>query len=234
MLISICIPCMNRAHDLKRTMPSLIAAANASPPVEIAVLDYNSGDDLREYVCKVRWTEPLDWQTPITYRRYTGRDYYHLAHGYNLAVRASTGEYCAIMGTDAVVAPGYIAAVRKLIAEGAVWMRAKDYKGIIVIQRQEFIDAGGYDERFEFYGGEDKDLEARLRRRGAKFGLMPQGLVHTLRTPDSEKTRNYRLPLSKREMMQRGAAIRAENNERGVLIANEGKGWGSWERPLNA
>ena len=130
------------------------------------------------------------------------------------------------MGTDAVLAPAYIAAARELIADGAVWMRAKDYKGILVIQRQEFIDAGGYDERFEFYGGEDKDLEARLRRRGAKFGLMPQGLVRTLHTPNSEKTRNYRLPLTKGEMMQRGAEIRAENNERGVLVANEGQEWG--------
>lgn len=228
-LISLCIPCMGRAHDLKRMMPHLFAAVRASPPVEVAILDYNSQDDLYEYVCNVRGADHLGrGGSYLHYRRYTGRDYYHLAHGYNLAVRVSTGEYCVIMGADAILQPGYITAVRKLIADGCIWMRAKDYKGILVIQRQEFVDAGGYDEQFEFYGSEDKDLEARLRRRGSKFGLMPQGLVRTLRTPNSEKLVNYRLPLTKREMMQRGAAIRDENNKQGVLVANEGKEWGAW------
>ena len=47
MLISLCLPCHNRTHDLKRVMPYLLGAANFSPPVEIVVIDYNSQDDLR-------------------------------------------------------------------------------------------------------------------------------------------------------------------------------------------
>ena len=48
--ISFCIPCMGRAHDLKKTMPHLIKAAIKSPPVEIVILDYNSKDDLEKYI----------------------------------------------------------------------------------------------------------------------------------------------------------------------------------------
>ena len=227
MKISICIPCMNRTYDLERTMPYLIDVANASPPVEIAVLNYNSQDDLERYMQGVIKTADLDG-SGIVYNRYTGRVHYHMAHAYNLAVMTSSGDYITIMGADAIPSEEFVVEARRLIADGCVWMRGRHYKGIMTIQRQEFIDAGGFDEQFEFYGGEDKELEARLTRRGSKFGLMPDGLVRALRTGNKAKVQNYRLPLSKREMMVRGRKIRDENNAAGLLVANSGQGWGQW------
>ncbi|MHC4544796.1 MAG: galactosyltransferase-related protein, partial [Planctomycetota bacterium] len=179
---------------------------------------------LEDYIQKL-----LIKDTELVYNRYTGRDYYHIAHAYNLAVLASSGEYVAIMGADAILSPDYVIEARKLIADDCVWMRGRHYKGILVCQRQEFIDAGGYDERFEFYGGEDKDLELRLMRRGKKFGLMPDNLVCTLRTSDPDKIVNYRLPLTKWEMMKRGSLIRSENAANAVMVANEGVEWGQWQ-----
>ena len=41
---------MNRTYDLKKTLPLTIQAADASPPVEIVVLNYNSKDDLEDYI----------------------------------------------------------------------------------------------------------------------------------------------------------------------------------------
>jgi len=64
--------------------------------------------------------------------------------------------------------------------------------GIIFCKKDEFISAGGYDERIEFYGGEDRDLDSRLVRRGTKFGLVPKGLMSVIRTPNSQKIKNYR------------------------------------------
>lgn len=226
-LISFCIPCMNRTHDLKKTMPSLVAAANASPPVEIAVLDYNSQDDLAVYMKKILLAEAaLDRNVWVLYNKYTGRDHYHQTHAWNLAVLASSGKYICIMGADAIPSENYVAEARKLIADGCVWMRGSRYKGILVCARQEFVSAGGYDERFEFYGKEDRDLEGRLARRGTKFGLMPSGLVTTIRTPNSDKLRNYRGRLTKKEMSGINKPIWLENEARGVLVANEGAGWG--------
>ena len=192
-LISFCIPCGDRAHDLVKTMPYLLAAAENSPPVEIVIIDYNSREPVAD----------LFNGHPCRIERYEGRDHYHLAHAYNMAALASTGDYITIMGADAVPADTFVTEARKLIADGCVWMRGPYYKGILVCKREEFIAAGGYDERFEFYGGEDKELEARLNRRGSKFGLMPKGLVRTIKTPNSQKVKNYRLPLTKRQMMDR-------------------------------
>jgi len=211
---------MNRTHDLKRTMPYTIAEAESSPPIEICVLDYNSQDGLGEFIAELG-------DLRISYYRYEGRDYYHMAHAYNLAVKLSVGRYFVIMGADAIIKNEYLKAVRELISEGCIWMRARHKKGIICCQRREFEDAGGYDERMEF-SGEDKDLENRLRRRGSKFGLVPRGMVDTIITPDSEKVKNRRLQMTKRQMILHGKAIRDENNRLGVLIANEGKEWGAW------
>lgn len=231
-LISFCIPCMNRTHDLRETMPHLIRAANASPPVEIAVLDYSSQDDLAAYMEEMLAGSQLNGGGWINYTRYTGRDYYHMTHAWNLAVLASSGEYIAIMGADAIPVEDYVVEARKLIADGCVWMRGRRYKGILICAREEFIAAGGYDERFELYGNEDRDLDSRLQRRGTKFGKMPSGLVSTIRTQNRDKVRNYRQKLSRREMSHVNKRMRLKNEEKGVLVANEGVEWGQWNRVI--
>lgn len=217
MIISLCIPVHARTYDLKNTMPHLIEAANDSPPVEIVIVDYNSPDGLAEYIETV---------PGVAYVKYTGRDYYHMAHARNLSVTAATGEYIVILSADIYPTIGFLEAAREMVDAGVVWMHDKRYTGVIVCQRQEFIDAGGYDERFEFYGPEDTDLNARLTRRGGKFGYLPNGLLHVIKTPNEEKVKNYRLPLSKRQMYLRMKPIYTENSQASMMVANEGIEWG--------
>jgi hypothetical protein len=212
---------MNRLHDLRRTLPRTLSAAEASPPAEVAILDYNSSDGLESYVCQ--------FGNAVTYTRFEGRWYYHIAHAWNLATRCSGGEYIVIAGADALFRENYLVVVRQLIDQGAVWIRGRHYKGIVCLSRHEFEEMGGYDERFEFYGSEDKELEARLVRRGAQLGLLPDDLVYTLKTPDENKVQNYRLPMTKREMMRHNATLRKESEAMGRLVANEGQQWGAWE-----
>ena len=226
-IISLCIPVHNRTYDLKQTMPYLIATANASPPVEIVILDYNSPDDLAECIAGLN-------HKMISYVKYTGRDHYHMAHARNLSVKASVGEYIITMSADVYPAKEFIQVVREMLKDGCVWMHGKRYTGVVVCQRAEFMAAGGYDERFEFYGSEDTDLAARLTRRGGKFGLLPS-LLSVIPTPDHEKVKNYRLEvfkghkLFKREMNKLMRPICVENNKNRVLVANQGQQWGSFE-----
>jgi hypothetical protein len=103
-------------------------------------------------------------------------------------------------------------------------MRGKLLRGVIVCARDEFIAAGGYDERFEFYGPEDTDLDERLVRRGGKFGLLPN-LLREIPTPKAEKTANYRIT-SRWETKKLMVPIYEENKRNKVLVVNEGVEWG--------
>ncbi len=229
MLISFCIPCMNRTYDLKKTMPYLIAAAKKSPPVEVVIIDYNSKDDLEEYIKSVKKENP---DFLLTYRKYSGRDTYHMAHARNLSVLTASGEYIVIFSTDLFPQEGFIPTVRQLIAEtGVDWLyTGLGFLGVIVIKKSEFVAAGGYDERFEFYGPEDKELNARLSRRGVKSATYSENLLGIFPTPDSEKAKNYRLQLSKHGMSGLMREYFFQNNENQVAVANQGVEWGSWNR----
>jgi glycosyltransferase involved in cell wall biosynthesis len=224
--ISICAPCHNRTHDLKIVLPSWIKAANASPPVEIVILDYNSPDDLQEYFLKCCWGIPVEGNS-IRLVRYAGRNYYHMAHARNLSVLAAKGDYIVTLGADSIVLPDYIEKVRSILRPG-MWVTVHGSECIFAMYKQDFIDAGGYDERFEFYGPEDRDLNRRLERRGLSCVTLPREYMSAIHTNDADKIANYRMKLSKREMSTLMQPIYYENIENKVMVANENKAWGQW------
>ena len=220
---------MNRTYDLKKVMPCVIEAASYSPPVEIAILDYNSQDDLVEYIDYVIRELKMDG-CYISYKKYDGRDHYHMAHARNLSVLASRGEYAVISSADIIVADNYFAIIREAVLNDNIWMHHKRrFVGVITVERDEFIDAGGFDERFEFYGKEDKDLLLRLKRRGKKHKQLPTKLLSLIPTPKEDKFKNYRLGVTRQQMGKIAKRIYEENIENEVLVANAGKEWGQWE-----
>lgn len=221
MKISICVPCHNRTYDLKKALPTWIDAANASPPVEIVVLDYNSPDDLQEYI---------KGMGNVLCPKYTGRNYYHMAHARNLSVLATTGEWFIQLHTDCIMRPDFIFTLRMMLKYPEYkWMTVKNNEGVMIMKKRDFIDTGGYDERFEFYSPEDKDLRDRLVRRGMDcwFTFSPW-YVKAIYTPNEEKIKNYRLSLSKRDMAKMMSPIYHKNIENNVMVANAGIEWGKW------
>jgi hypothetical protein len=221
---------MNRAYDLKEIMPSLINSANRSPPVEILVLDYNSTDDLAEFIGKTMSLTEFNNGSGISYYKYDKRDYYHMAHARNLACLAAKGKYIISYNTDMFMTPLYLHKVRDAIKEGYVWTFQKHiFVGVIGFMKEEFIKAGGFDERFEFYGKEDRDIIARFDRRGCRGKQLPHTLMDIIYTPSKEKVKNYRLKLSRHRMGKIAKKIYFENIENNVMVANEGEEWGKWE-----
>jgi hypothetical protein len=204
-----------------------MAAANADPPVELVIVDYGAQPPLEPVLAPLLAAlAPENRVVLVTYR---GRDHYHAGHARNLSIRASTGEVVIIASTEITPMPGYFGHVRdRLAAAQATWLSCDSrYVGVLVIDRLELLAAGGYDERIEFYGADDKDLRERLRRRGVPEGTyLGSDWLTMVRTSNADKIKHYRLPLSKTAMMQHGSEIFKRNRDDQVLVANLGCEWG--------
>lgn len=242
MIISLCIPVMNRADDLKQTLPHTIKAAKASPPVEIVVLNYDSKDDLDEYIKTVDY--------PITYVKSPNHKFFSISHSRNCAVKASHGDYTVVQDADIFLHEDTVKTWRKLIEKhNPTWLieegRFVDHVHVggrlPVIKREEFMSMGGYDERFNLCGPEDKDLCMRLHRRGGKFVTYSRHLTDEIHTRQERKVSNldsaefkakipptepHKIQMLKYSMQLAMRKYYLENNEKGMLVANEGKEWG--------
>jgi hypothetical protein len=66
--------------------------------------------------------------------------------------------------------------------------RIKDTWGTVLCSRKGFADAGGYDEAFVGWGGEDDDLYERLKLLGYAESAYPAQFVDAIRHDDAERT----------------------------------------------
>lgn len=231
-LISYTVPVHKRLADLERALPRIIAAANASPPVQIVIVDYGDQPDLHPYVGA--YYHDLQGTSRFTVVPYRKRAHYHMAHARNISVRMSMGEYITIGAADILPRENFFRTIRERFVEtGADLLRSQTtgYIGVITAKRQMIVDAGGFDERFEFYGREDKDLLLRLLRRGAVEATYDlDTMLDLIRTPWEQKLANYRIPLTRSDAHAYACAIYDENIRNQVLVANDGIEWGSLER----
>lgn len=224
---------MNRLEPLRQALPKIVAAANCSPPVEIVILNYSSTDDLENYLAEAQDELALNNKNFWTIVRHMGEKYYHSTRAVNITHKAAHGLYTVQLNAEALPKPTAIQYIRKRILEAQpVWMCEGRMGRWIICNRDAFIQAGGYDERFNAYGPEDKDFCERMHRRGGKFEQLPANLIDEIPTPNREKLRNldtstYTEPMwVKRQMSRRMRLIYEANCQAGQLIANEGNEWG--------
>jgi hypothetical protein len=218
-LVSYTLPCHKREADLMTVLPSVIAAANHAPPVEIVIVDYGCEPPLVPLVWPI--LSECDEGVSIRTKRVEAQ-HFHMAQARNIGIREARGQIVVAFLADQVVDREFFADVRQVLGPG---MFLK-WQETFAFHREDILAARGFDERFEFYGPEGKELADRLVRRGLTATGFPAGSVTQIRTPNPEKTKHYRLPLSKREMHERGMAIWRENIQHGVTVANQGAEWG--------
>jgi len=211
-MISYTMPCHRREKDLAEALPSVLAAAAVSTlPVEVLVVDYGNP-----------W--PLVLPSDVRHVTSVGA-HFHMAHARNVGVRAARGSIVCAFVADQVVTPEFFHVVEQLMRRGVflTWQET------FVCWRSDIVAAGGFDERFELYGPEGKELEERLERRGLRRVRLPSDLVYQIPTSYYDKICNYRQSLTRREMHHIG--MDTWQDCRGQLVANVGKDWGSTAGP---
>jgi hypothetical protein len=221
---------MNRLDDLMLTMPYRIANAISSPPVEIVILNYSSTDGILDYITDmVNLFHPVEG-VYISGHSCINRKYFHSARAYNMALLAGKGEWVVLTPADVFVYNGYVATLRERISEGSLWCNTdRKRRSTIAFNKAEFIAAGGYDDRFDTYGPDDRDIIERMERRCAKRGSIPDYLLGDIFTPADKKIANYP-PTGKshRELGKDLMKYYYENKENGQLVANQGIEWQKW------
>lgn len=187
MKLSLCTTCMGRAHHLKETLPSNLAASvNWDRPdaVEFVILDYTSPDDLAEWITTDPRLKPYLEAGILKFARCEGQPYFRHSHAKNMAHALATGDVVCNLDADNFVGVGFTDYLRTvftrhpnaIVASNRLDSRLnvgvhKGCMGRVALSKTNFAMLGGYDEsdRFRGWAGEDSDLVIR----GVKKFLRP-------------------------------------------------------------
>jgi GT2 family glycosyltransferase len=174
MKVSLCTVCMNRAQHIKQTLEKNILDNLDYAATEIILVDYNSKDDLEDYI-RTHFGKYLESGKLIYYRSYTPQ-YFNRSHSRNIAFKMATGDIICNVDADNFTGEGFASYLNSLfgsIKNHFFYANEKfDVIGRIAVRRENFYRIGGFDERMVYYGFEDTDFMHRLVKSGLKPGII--------------------------------------------------------------
>lgn len=163
--ISFCITCMNRLNHIQETLKQNIEDNLLENDVEFILLDYNSTDNLEEWVHDELQIY-LDSKILIYYKTFNPK-YYKRSHSRNLAFRLAKGEILCNLDADNFLGKGFaIKMIKEFALKKDIFFTSNcfsnDIFGRVVVRRKDFFSINGYNESLTGYGYEDVDLYQRL------------------------------------------------------------------------
>jgi hypothetical protein len=190
--IIFCTTCRGRAQHVEQTLMRNMADNADYPNCKFLVLDYNSLDNLSDYL-KIelkesgrrlwnRWTYP---ESRLVAYNFPDARRFNMAHAKNMAHRCGMLEGADVLcnlDADNYTGLGFARYIADNFRENdgsflrSVWPFGKDTSGEIkfnvirgcsgriAISRNAFLKVGGYDERYDTWGPDDKDFIARMER----------------------------------------------------------------------
>ena len=177
--ICFCTTVKGRTKHLRETLPKNLTDNYFYDNCKFVVLDYNSQDDLLEYL-KSNYQGAIEDGYLAVYS-YKEPGAFRMAHAKNMAHRCGILEGADILvnlDADNFTGEGFAEFIDEQFdsAENPfLWSRMipgvlkRGISGRIAVTKDWFLKAGGYAEKYEAYGPDDKDFTARLQR----FGLTP-------------------------------------------------------------
>lgn len=202
--IAFCVTCKGRTQHIRETLPRNLTDIADYPNAVIVLLDYDSHDGLESYV---RAAHALDLASGrlIFYTYRNGNAPFHVAHAKNMAARCALLEGVDILVTldaDNFTGHGFAQDVASRLAERVspgVFLvpdhlaiqklphgpgrPCRGFAGRLAVRARDFFKAGGYDEVYNTWRGEDIDMNFRLERMGYQrrfidnhhLGVIPHG-----------------------------------------------------------
>ncbi|MGD1066237.1 MAG: glycosyltransferase family 2 protein [Vulcanimicrobiaceae bacterium] len=220
--LSVVVPTYNRIHELRLTIPALIAQDRPRGEYEVLVADSNSTDGTAEYLAEVAREHPFVRHLPGPY---SGR-----AGARNAGIAAARGEIVLFTDSDIIASPDLLS--RHLAHHDAPGARAvvgmevqvatyEEYlhkrddpslreplhgerakrlswlyflTGNASVPKHELDQVGRFDEEFTGYGHEDLELGFRLQHAGVPIVYEPRAVnYHYQHVPWDEQQKKYEL-----------------------------------------
>jgi glycosyltransferase involved in cell wall biosynthesis len=176
--------CKGRLAHLKQTLPLLAA----QPDAETIVVDYGCPQGTRSWV---RERFPGARVVPVD-----DDPGFCVARGRNLGAAAARAPRLCFVDADIRLGEGFAAWAREN-ARPRHYYRAlpasEDTWGTCICWAEDFSGAGGYDEAFRGWGGEDDDLYIRLEDAGCLPSSFPAGLAEPIAHPDDTRLAQYEI-----------------------------------------
>ncbi|PCI55363.1 MAG: hypothetical protein COB36_06985 [Alphaproteobacteria bacterium] len=211
MKISFCTTCMGRAHHLKETLPQNIRdnPATEGMDVEFVVLNYNSQDDLHEWMTTDPQMKAHIESGLVRYGKTTEHEEFYHSHAKNMAHRMATGDVLCNLDADNYTGPKF-AQFLKHNFENKVDIimspsfsisrefppEGRGFVGRISLSNDSFYKLAGYDEAFQGWGGEDTDITQRAKGLGLEH-LRFEGLEYLKVIGHSDEDRVLNVPNAK-------------------------------------
>ena len=173
------ITCKGRVQHIEQTLPKNIKDNEGYSNAKFVLLDYGSQDNLAGYL-KSNHQKDISSGRLVVYS-FPEAESFKMAHAKNMAHRVGILEGADILvnlDADNYTEYGfasYIAQEFKKSKDIFLWARMikdkegrlpRGISGRIVVSKHAFLNAGGYDEKYDTWGPDDKDFTARLRRLG--------------------------------------------------------------------
>lgn len=226
--ISLCTNCMNRTYDLKKTFIQNIIHNQDYPNVEFVLLNYNSKDDMDEWVKQylMGWIE----DGTVVYYKTTEPEFYEMGHSRNVAFKLATGDIVNNVDADNYTNQGFAAVLNRMAEvapKEAIFAKGKRMMhGRFGMYRDEFLQIGGYDEELTGYGFDDHNVLYRAMALGKKFMWWGHECpMDRIKTPRSEVGKNMK-EKSWKKTERINKDITMKKLESGVRVVNEGHHWG--------
>ena len=175
MRIAFCTTCRGRVQHLRETLPKNLADNADYEDAVFVVVSYGDGDGLDDFMRSPDIAKEIE-SGRVVYYQFPEPTKFEMAKAKNVAHRCGMREGAAVLvnlDADNFTTPGfasYIAAQYEEEPNCFLW--AKMIKGVLprgingrlVMTKHAFLNIGGYDEKYNEWGHDDRDTNIRLRR----------------------------------------------------------------------
>ncbi len=203
-MIVFCTTCKGRTQHLEQTLPKNLQDNERYPDCKFVILNYNSQDHLLDYL-NSNHKASIDSGRVVVYS-FHGPEVFHMAHAKNVAHRLGILEGATVLvnlDADNYTGPDfaeYIASRFRAEEDIFLWARMiqhgenrtpRGISGRIAVSVKAFLNVGGYDEKYDTWGPDDKDFNFRLRRLGYAAREMDRCFLEAVRHNDKMRFREF-------------------------------------------